>query len=818
MNFDWNLSSSDDEEEENNRMEWENRRVGFSHTDSAAESDKPIKKAVAIVTPTTLNEVMDKESEDSEDESIEWEDASPVEAVNDSPCGGASLDNIHRKLRPVTIDLRKPPPETSSSKEKVKRVRSRKRYRHDTLPDDMRVLLRHLHNSSLLTELCRAQQCLQASTNEIVVAAALSLIPSDVIEELAFHANPSRKDLERLCSWYIGLVHEVRARHQTQRAQARAQGAPTYRGRRRSRNRAAASTASPTAEESSSRRSRLPLSVETMLQFTAYVSTSEVYEESRVWRGDLFGPEFITALFVSTCSALGWRVRWTQALNTIPCDLDVSHPLLSSNQHVFTTMCQKLGDESSIPIDFSSKGNKKRKLATEEEDAKPSASVTLKRHGEKVARNSLEWIEVLICTQQGGRLQWTHTDPARRLVDRPDKVEKLWAKVSSSLRDNKKSKVPIPYALAVEGKDENSPRFTDVTRRYALSWIESLRARGLIRGKETMTKDRIKQTWWNRTLNQLNYLNDGADNADLKSKSAGTTLNEAIILDDSENAEDKKMSVEEMEEHNLQTAAESEALPTSKAAFKSHPIYVIESVLNSTEVLAPDAKKRICGVFKGQFVYRRSDISTAFPARRWLYRGRQVKEGEKPVKRVKARKRASKSFQVLKTYGVGEGNDGSEGRRQQDLVDGSAPLDDDMQDLFAIWQTQKWSPMPVGPNDPIPVNEYKNIELELLNPGLVHVDQRGAAAVAKTLGIPYAPCLLGFEGHGGNRTPTIRGIVVHEHNATLVEEAYSEYATHQDTVASEKHERRILFLWRKLFVGILTRERIEREYGEGNHE
>ena len=73
---------------------------------------------------------------------------------------------------------------------------------------------------------------------------------------------------------------------------------------------------------------------------------------------------------------------------------------------------------------------------------------------------------------------------------------------------------------------------------------------------------------------------------------------------------------------------------------------------------------------------------------------------------------------------------------------------DGKEDIFASWQTDPWSPAPVGPTDPIPVNEYKNIELELLNPGLVHIEERGIAKVAKQLGMYVAweaPATLLYE-------------------------------------------------------------------------
>ena len=77
----------------------------------------------------------------------------------------------------------------------------------------------------------------------------------------------------------------------------------------------------------------------------------------------------------------------------------------------------------------------------------------------------------------------------------------------------------------------------------------------------------------------------------------------------------------------------------------------------------------------------------------------------------------------------------------------------------------------------------------------------------------YAPCLLGFEGHGGNRTPTVRGIVVHEHNADLLREASVELVSKSIEDENESRRRAIYARWKKLLVGVLTKDRLEREYG-----
>lgn len=96
------------------------------------------------------------------------------------------------------------------------------------------------------------------------------------------------------------------------------------------------------------------------------------------------------------------------------------------------------------------------------------------------------------------------------------------------------------------------------------------------------------------------------------------------------------------------------------------------------------------------------------------------------------------------------------------------------------------------------------------------MEETGASRVTKKLGIPYAPCLLDFEGHGGNRTRTIRGIVVHQNNADIVFDAHTEFMSSQLEREDEKRAERITKRWKKLIVGVLTRERLEREYGDDN--
>jgi xeroderma pigmentosum group C-complementing protein len=458
------------------------------------------------------------------------------------------------------------------------------------------------------------------------------------------------------------------------------------------------------------------------------------------------------------------------------------------------------------------------------------------------------WIEIwcrspVESTSDKHRRRWIHVDPVHQLVNQPQQVQVLWCKhqlQQQQNRSNPRRNHALSYALGVEHDVDPEAlfrmRLTDVTPRYTASWTATLRKRGLARGKKS-SHPPPNDDWWSETLQTINRHSAYSSSAKGRhQKVFDTTADSAICLENTEEHDgDRPLAArnkatptsimdhdhiharddsDDMEVQELQASAGQEAMPTSKAAFQTHLVYVLPSLLGVAEVLSPDA--RMCGVFKGELVYRRINVSTALPARRWPYHGRMVKEGQKPIKRVKRRKKAAaKGFCPLKSYGVGASNDGSVARRRNDVEEASRDMEDDgMMDLFAVWQTDPWSPVPVGPGDSIPVNEYRNVELELLNPGLVHIDIVGAAQVAKKLSIPYAPCLVCFEGHGGNRTPTIRGIVVHLHSEDIVREAMSEVTNFEITSAHESRRKALLQKWKRLMMGLLIKERVEREYGD----
>jgi xeroderma pigmentosum group C-complementing protein len=414
-------------------------------------------------------------------------------------------------------------------------------------------------------------------------------------------------------------------------------------------------------------------------------------------------------------------------------------------------------------------------------------------------------------------------------------------------------KLPVSYVIGVEhlsltntssqdASCSQGVRFTDVTKRYANTWSRTLSLRGAT-AKDIKERGECVDNWFQTSLKKFNkhfkpetteQTPPGKNNTSMKRKAKSPVRSvtkvkasngkEVEVLDlESSDDEDKKpaskccVDSSEYDDHEMNENEElndnpaQEMIPKSKAAFKNHPFYVIQSVLSSKEVLHPDARKRICGVFKGELVYRRSDVSTALKAKKWLYEGRKVKvsEIEKPVKRVKARKkRQQKGFQALESYGI------TESAQDEAIASIDEKKDDDdeqvMDDLYGKWQTEPWSPPYVSPSDPIPTNEFKNAEKELLNPGLTHMEQAGLGVIARKLGVPYAPCMLGFERRG---TPKIKGIVVHCHNVGLIREASVEWESHVAEKESRERQKQVVKRWKRLVVGLLTKERLERDYG-----
>jgi Rad4 beta-hairpin domain 1/Rad4 beta-hairpin domain 3/Rad4 beta-hairpin domain 2 len=907
MSLDWNLSSDDNDDDEDGEDDFEHwaqgqhqqllstaaritSKEGDDDDDDDDDDEDMMDRKPAAVEEQGIAFVVsdfdralppspqgDDDTDNSEDE-VDWEDAE--EAEDEVQQQQQSTPFAKLPSEAITLDFNSEPAddETKKQKKKIpKRITVKKVFRYQHLPPDLQGFLHHIRKVHLMCWSSHAMSASQYASQDECLHLSHSVLPRAWAmpkQTTAHVVAPTVPDVHHFVQWFGDYVSGGSA--QTDPAIAMGLGR-----RRIMRNRHGKVT-STMQKSSAAKRKRSVMEEEeggadrhqSTIQYRIPQLCSDLSQPGN--RSSACNEYDKILLFLSMARSMGWRARYVVAVEPIPQDLEVNHPLFEvmTHRNIFLGLwnaANKKRKAAANPIDLTGLDDEnghddddKRSKDWKQGSNKGAGPVS---SDAEIPPKPLCWIEILCQSPSTNKkndvekpaLHWIHVDPVLGIVNRPALVEQqLYAHHQRRSRSliNGRKRAAVPYAVAVEHfsipnmkeADQSSSlqpilRMTDVTPRYAYSIVESLQARGM--GQEKQPES-AKDDWFSTFLRQHGSYgskrrkNAEKDNLSLKMK----TTDDAIILDDGVNAgrrENTKANVvtpepqisvagathlhhyhmEPDEEKQLDSMKKQEPLPTSKAAFKKHPTYVIASCLNSTEVLVPDAKKRSCGIFKGELVFLRSDVETALPEKKWLYQGRKVRKEElkRPILKVKARKKATGAgFKALKTYGVGSSNDGSEEAIEKQIYDASQPLGDGKVHLFGSWQTDPWSPEVVGPNDDIPVNDYDNVELELLNPGLVHIDLRGVAKTAKKLSIPYKPCLIGFEGHGGNRTPTIRGIVVHAHNETLLRDAHTEVSHHLQKKEEENKNNAILRRWKRLMVGVLTMDRLERSYGHDDDE
>jgi xeroderma pigmentosum group C-complementing protein len=246
----------------------------------------------------------------------------------------------------------------------------------------------------------------------------------------------------------------------------------------------------------------------------------------------------------------------------------------------------------------------------------------------------------------------------------------------------------------------------------------------------------------------------------------------------------------------------------SITAYKNHSDFVLARHLKREEALSPDAEvvKTFTITSKGEklteTVYRREDVLVCKTSENWYRDGRKIVEGAQPLKLVSrravtlARKREIEST-------------------KQDS--GETPT----QGLYALYQTEIYRPPPVGKDDTIPKNEFNNIDLytpSMLPEGTVHLPLKGAARVAKQLGVEYAEAVTGFEFRKQRANPVIEGVVVRTSDAGLLEDAWRTMEEERRRKEQAKKEGRALEMWTRWVRKLRVRERLRRMWAEEGRE
>ncbi|KAJ1973741.1 hypothetical protein H4R35_003957 [Dimargaris xerosporica] len=423
----------------------------------------------------------------------------------------------------------------------------------------------------------------------------------------------------------------------------------------------------------------------------------------------------------------------------------------------------------------------------------------------------------------GTRGRWVCVDDIRGLVDEPKRMEE-WLQayppptlqqthgnqnqpsVSSncelvSVGDAKPAPltssrspghIPVVYVVAVDALGF----WKDVTQRYAATWSTQTQKRRITSTTVFNTslqnandKDNIHTNgstpqlaamagtrWWRRTLNRY-------------------TKPYHTASDDEE-------------ERELSQAKVAEAMPTSFAGIKGHPLFVLERHLKQTEVIYP--RDPVLGRIRGEPVFPRTNVCLLRSCEHWFRHGRQVKADEEPLKHVSARRSTRKL--------AANANDLDSAVSQHSYGDDSSGTG--QVPLFAEWQTQVYQPPPVADGQ-ISKNRYGHVDLfvpGMLPAGAAHIPMEGVGTVARQLGIDYAPAVVGFDfsarsGSGSSR-PVTMGIVIPAEAKAMLLEAFYAKQEHRFAQLTAQREARLWALWRRIIVGAQIKARLMQRYGD----
>lgn len=235
----------------------------------------------------------------------------------------------------------------------------------------------------------------------------------------------------------------------------------------------------------------------------------------------------------------------------------------------------------------------------------------------------------------------------------------------------------------------------------------------------------------------------------------------------------------ELDRQWLLQLAQQEPLPTSKAQFKFHRVYILDSQLRQDQWV--DAKAKAVGLFQGkESIWRREDVSDLRTAAAWRQQGRLVRDDERPMK-------------VLR----------------RDSMFSSK--------LFGRWQTEELpresikEPVVGGP---IPgVNNYGNIEVRQgIPPGTVHVHDEAARMAALRIGVEFAPAVIDFRKEGGQLKPVFGGCIVWARDEADLREAAEEEKLKLLELQKAKRLERLRGAWQLLVKKVLLDLYVESRY------
>jgi xeroderma pigmentosum group C-complementing protein len=310
----------------------------------------------------------------------------------------------------------------------------------------------------------------------------------------------------------------------------------------------------------------------------------------------------------------------------------------------------------------------------------------------------------------------------------------------------------MSYVIAFE--DDTSAR--DVTRRYASQYNAKTR-------KVRVESTKGGEKWWRQTI-----------------KFFDRPLPETR---------------DEIEDNEMVAREAQEGMPKSVADFKGHPIFALERHLKRNEVIYPlrEAGKISAGAgAKVEPVYRRKDVHVVRSADQWYRKGRDVKEGEQPLKWANTQ-RSKRSTPI-----------------------GEDEVSEDGTGLYAEFQTDVYVPPPAV-DGKIPRNAYGNLDVyvpSMIPAGAILLQHPIAARAAKALGVDYADAVTGFDFKRRQGTAVVNGIVAGEEYREGLVEVIRGMEQEQAEAEQEKRTKMALQMWRRFMTALRIRNKIDKEYAD----
>ncbi|KAI9865097.1 MAG: hypothetical protein M1813_002416 [Trichoglossum hirsutum] len=267
----------------------------------------------------------------------------------------------------------------------------------------------------------------------------------------------------------------------------------------------------------------------------------------------------------------------------------------------------------------------------------------------------------------------------------------------------------------------------------------------------------------------------------------------------------KRTWIDDLEEVELMPANPTRGVKArgeTLQGYKNSTEFVLERHLRREEAIIPGRKHvKTFTTGKGEKtkeekVYRRSDVASCKTSESWHKEGREVKEGEQPIKLVPTR-----AVTLARKREI-----------EQVEAEGGGKV---MQGLYSHDQTQWIIPPPIV-DGVIPKNVFGNIDCfvpSMIPEGAVHVRLRGTGKIARKLGFDYAEAVIGFEFGAQRAVPVIEGVVIAAEHEQVLTDAWYEAEEERRRKEDGKREKIALGTWRKFLMGLRIIERVREEYG-----